>query len=419
VAPARTILCIDLDAFYVSVERLKRPELVGRPVVVGAHPGSRGVVCAASYEVRKFGVRSAMPISEAERRLRGVPDVVWLAPSHDEYGSHSARVRAVIDSELPVVEAASIDEFYGDATGLGAPRGRAPGPLGLAEHIALKIRTECGLPASIGIATSKLVAKIATDEAKPSGALHILPGREAAYLAGLPVERIPGIGAKTAPHLHRIGVREIGDVARVPAAAIEAALGPHGAAWLRDAAAGIDESPVAERDFARSIGHEETFERDVATAEEIDAIATDLADRVAYRLRAEDLAARTVQVKLRYSARRRRFVDGLAARDVYETITRAATGDATSDGREIAARARALLHAHWRLGEPVRLLGVSCSHLGPAGGTPRQGLLFEEPTRAADERGKRLNRTLDELRDRFGFESIAWGSALLRPGSGP
>src|SRR3954466_8383328 len=130
----RTILCIDLDAFFVSVERLKNPDLVGRPVVVGGR-GRRGVVCAASYEVRKYGVRSAMATSEAERRLRGVPDVAWLSPSHDEYGGHSAAVRAVIDSELPVVEAASIDEFYGDATGLGNPRSRAPGPLALAEHV--------------------------------------------------------------------------------------------------------------------------------------------------------------------------------------------------------------------------------------------------------------------------------------------
>lgn len=415
----RTILCLDLDAFFVSVERVLRPELVGRPVVVGGGSG-RGVVCAASYEVRKFGVRSAMAIAEAERRLRGVPDVVWLPVSHGVYGEHSAKVRAVLDRELPVLEQASIDEFYADATGWR--RAREPAAIDLAAHVAREVRARCGLPVSIGLGTSKLVAKMATEDAKPAGLLQVLAGREAAWLAGLPVERIPGIGIKTAPRLHAIGVREIGDVARTDAVALEGALGKGGAAWLSDAALGLDPSPVGEREGARSIGHEETFDRDVADLAELEAISADLAERVGYRLRAERLRARTIQIKLRYAARRRRFVEGLAARDVYETITRARTDPPTDDGREIASRARELLREHWRRGEPLRLFGVSASHLlGPgeeAAGKPVQRLLFEtaEPSGATrpavkDEKNERLNKTLDELRDRFGFEAITWGSA--------
>jgi DNA polymerase-4 len=402
----RTIFCIDLDAFFVSVERLLRPDLCGRPVVVGG-TGARGVVAAASYEARKFGVRSAMSAGEARKRLRGVAGAIFIPPSHGVYEIHSARVRRLLDEELPEVEAASIDEFYGEATDL-APR--AGGPVALAERIAGRIFRECGLPASIGIATSKLVAKIATDEAKPRGLLEVLPGREAAFLAGLPVERIPGVGPKTAPRLHALGFREIGELAAAPAGAVPE--------WLREAARGVDPARVCERPAARSIGHEETFDRDLSTRADLEAVATDQAERVAARLREDGLAARTIQVKLRYAARRRPYGEGALARETFETITRAVTGPATADGLEIAARARALIAAHWREGEAVRLLGLSARNLGPL---ERQAQLFDGAGGGADPelRRDRLNRALDDVRARFGFGALRRGTQWLRGEGGP
>jgi DNA polymerase-4 len=399
----RAILCVDLDAFFVSVERLLRPDLRDRPVVVGGL-GGRGVVAAASYEARRFGVRSAMPIGEAEKRLRGVREAIFIPPSHDLYGLHSARVRRILEEELPVVAPASIDEFYADATGLAPRHG---GALAIAERLAARVFGECGLPVSIGIATSKLVAKIATDDAKPRGILRILPGREAAYLAQLPIERIPGVGPKTAPRLQAAGVREIGDVLSADAALLASVIGASGAAWLREAATGADAAPVVAGGEPRSIGHEETFDRDVATLAELEAIVTDLAERVAFRVRQEGLAARTIQLKLRYSARRKAYVEGALARDTYETVTRARTGPPTSDGLEMAARARALARQHWRAGEPLRLVGVSAQHF-PA--SARQGLLFEAANGEPVARAERLNRTLDDLRERFGFDVIARAS---------
>lgn len=405
-ARPRAIFCIDLDAFYVSVERRLRPELEGRPVVVGAR-GMRGVVVAASYEVRRHGVRSAMPIAEAERLLSGVPDVTWLAPSHGAYEEHSAHVRAVLDRELPVVEAASIDEFYADVgsfvfPGLRGPRGD---PLALAEHVAARIRAECGLPASIGIATSKLVAKIASDEAKPRGLLRVLPGREGAFLAPLAIERLPGVGPRTAPQLHQAGVRTVADVPRAGEHALRAAVGEGMAAWLHEAAAGRDAAPVIAHEEARSIGHEETFERDVGALEALNAIAGDIAARLAHRLRAEGLLARTVQVKMRYAARRQAYVPGALARDVYETITRARTGPPTCDDLEIAARARALVREHWREGEPLRLFGVSVRNFAAA---DRQATLFDPPETRREER---LHGALDAIREKFGFDSVFRASA--------
>ncbi len=406
---ARTIFCIDLDAFFVSVERLRRPELRGRPVIVGGAPGpgARGVVCSASYEARRYGVRSAMPIAEAEKRLRGVEGVAWLPVSMEDYGRHSAGVRAAIDAELPLVEAASIDEFYADATGY-AP-GEGPRAAALGERVAARIERECGLPCSIGIATSKLVAKIATDEAKPRGILRVREGGEAAFLAALPVERIPGIGMKTLPRLHALGLRQIGDAPRLGEAEIATVLGAGMARFLIDAAAGVDPSRVVERTEARSIGHEETFERDLVRPAEIDAAATDLAERVASRLRTEGLQARTIHVKWRYAARRARYVPGMATRDVYETVSRARTAEPTDDGLEIADRARALIREGLRAGEPIRLLGVSVGGFAPR---ERQRTLFDVEGAAtpADARRGRLNRTLDEIRARWGFESVVRAS---------
>ncbi len=409
---ARTIFCIDLDAFYVSVERRRRPALVGRPVVVGG-AGPRAVVAAASYEARAHGVRSAMPMVEARRRLRDVAAVAYVAPNMDLYERESAAVRAILDQEFPVVEAASIDEFYADAT--GHPFLRSGAPIDLAARVAQRIRKERGLPCSIGIGASRLVAKIATDEAKPAGLLHVFPGREAAFLAPLPVERIPGVGPKTLPRLRALGIERVGDAAALfsgedARAALTGALGPAHAAWLLAAARGEDPSPVEERPEARSVGHEETFDCDVGSPVALEAIVADLAERVAWRLRAEGLAARTVQIKLRYGRRRRAFRPGQAARDIYETVTRAASGPPTQDGREIASRARALFRAHWRAGEPLRLLGVSVSRLGPP---ERQRDLFED--RRAAARDERLAAALDGIRGKFGFDAIAWAAARRSP----
>jgi DNA polymerase-4 len=415
---------------------------VGRVVVVGGD-GGRGVVTAASYEARKYGVRAAMPGSLAREKLRGVADVLFISPSRGEYERASGEVRAVLESDLPILEAASIDEFMADITPLlsggraGLYEGGIPGheadPLLIARHVASRVERECGLPASVGIGSSRLLAKMATDEAKPRGALWVRPGGEESFLAGLPIDRIPGVGAKTGPRLHALGVHEIGDVARVGVANLAAALGEKFATWLERCSRGIDGTSVGGHEAPRSIGSEETFDADVADEGALLAIASEQAERVAMRLRAEGLRARTVQVKLRYGARRGGFAPGRVARDVFETVTRASSGEPTADGRVIAARARELIREHRRAGAPVRLLGIAAHKLEPEGiPHERQQELFarpsdlpadasarpilcaplEESPGIAEARSKKITQALDSIRGKFGFEAIQWGSAV-------
>ena len=390
--PPRSILHVDLDAFFVAVERLHDPSLVGKPVIVGSDPQGgkgRGVVAAASYEAREYGIRSAMPISEAWRRC---PHAVWLPGRHERYAEAARGVRRLFRQVTPAVEPVSIDEAYLDLT--GTERLHGP-PEVTADRLRRRILDETGLSASLGLASSRVVAKIASELAKPAGLLWVWPGREAALLAPLPIERMPGIGPATRERLHEFNVRTLGDLARIDAPFLEAAFGEWGS-MLHDRARGEDTTPIEERETPKSVSRETTFDEDTTDVERCEATLFHLAERAARDLRAHGLTARTVVLKLRY-------------RD-FTTVTRRTTlASPTDSDRVIAAAARDLFRAAYARRVAVRLLGVGLSNLVRA--APQLDLFAEPRTAAWD----RLIGALDRLRGRWGFDAVRTGPTLLLP----
>ncbi len=291
----RTILHVDLDAFFAAVEQRDRPELLGRPVIVGgSDPTSRGVVSAASYEARTFGVHSAMPLRTA---FRLCPQGVFLPVDGRRYQAASRDVMAVLRRYTPQVQQISIDEAFLDVTGSRALFGDGET---IARTIKTTVRDEVGLTVSVGVATTKLVAKVGSDLRKPDGLVVVPPGEEAAFLAPLPISRLWGVGEKTALALREFGVQTIGDLAALPRDALVRRFGKHGAS-LVDRAHGIDPDPVASGEPAKSIGHEHTFGHDTADVEVIERTVLGMADGVAWRLRAAGLRAATITLKLRDS----------------------------------------------------------------------------------------------------------------------
>ena len=386
----RTILHVDMDAFYAAIEQRDRPELRGLPVIVGADPRGgrgRGVVATASYEARRFGVHSAMPISRAWRLC---PQGAYVPPDMEKYVAVSGQVMDVLRRFTDCVEPLSIDEAFLDVT---ASR-RA---LGDGETIgrALKeaIRAETGLTASVGVAPSKLVAKIASDLRKPDGLVVVAPGTEAALLAPLPVRRLWGVGPKMEEVLARLGVATIGDLAGLDSERLERRLGTHGHDLLLLARGVDDREVVAERDDAKSVGHEHTYDVDTRDLAVLRRTLLDLSDSVAARLRAHGLRGRTVTVKYRD--------------EDFVTLTRAETiAEGTDAGDRIFEVSwRLFQKAHGRL--RVRLLGVSVSGLSK-GGAP--GLFSPPPSRADALR--------DVVRERFGNDALTRAS-LLSPRGQP
>ena len=374
---ARAILHVDMDAFYASVEQRDDPALRGRPVIVGGS-ARRGVVLAASYEVRPFGVRSAMPMARA---LRLAPDAVVVSPRHDAYADASARVFEILESVTPLVEPLSLDEAFLDVTGSRALFGA---PAEIARRLRARIADEVGLPASAGIAEVKLVAKIASDLAKPNGQVEVPPGGGAAFLAPLPVSRLWGVGPKSARTLAAMELETVGDIARRDPAALERRLGPSGRSLWEQANA-IDPRPVIPDRDAKSIGAEDTFDEDLSA---VDALASRIhaqALRVAHRLRHAGVRARTVQLKLK--------------RADFTLVTRRATLDeATDDGQVLYRTAAALLARE--PARPTRLTGVSAQNL-VAANAPQLGMFAPPPTAA-----QALNRALDAIADRFGAGTV-------------
>ena len=289
-----TILHVDLDAFFAAVEQRDRPELRGRPVIVGGDPQARGVVSAASYEARAFGVHSAMPLRTASALC---PDGAFLPVDGAKYRRESGRVMEVLGRFTPLLEQVSIDEAFLDVA--GSERLFGP-PEAIARRIRAAVRDEIGLTASVGVATTKLVAKIASDLRKPDGLVVVPPGEEAAFLAPLPIRRLWGVGEQTRLVLAEHGVRTIGDLAELPVDVLVRRLGAHGAT-LHDRARGIDPSPVTGDVAAKSVSHEHTFDVDTADAEVIERTLLALSEGVASRLRAGGVRAATVQVKVRDS----------------------------------------------------------------------------------------------------------------------
>jgi DNA polymerase-4 len=375
----RTILHVDLDAFFAAVEQRDRPELRGRPVVVGGGgPGDRGVVSAASYEARRFGIHSAMPLRRAGRLC---PDAVFLPVDGAKYQAVSREVMAILRRYTPLVEPISIDEAFLDVTGSAALFGDGPT---IAAAIKAAVREEVGLTVSVGVASTKLVAKIASDLRKPDGLVVVAPGEEEAFLAPLPIGRLWGVGEHTAVALREYGVRTIGDLAALPPDLLVRRFGKHGAA-LVERARGIDaDRVVGGGEPAKSIGHEHTFDIDTSDRETIERTLLGMAEGVAGRLRASGLRASTVTVKIRDSA--------------FRTTTRQRTLPEPTDLTEPIWRAAVELARPEIRGIKVRLVGVTASHFGE----PSQLGLFA----TEDPRRRRVVEAADAIRRRFGERAV-------------
>jgi len=382
-----SILHVDLDAFYASVEQLDDPSLAGQAVVVGG-TGNRGVVCAASYEARKFGVHSAMPTARARRSC---PHAVFLQPRFERYSQKSREVMTILESVTPLVEQLSIDEAFLDVGGVRRQHGTGKQ---VAALLRQRVRAETGLTLSVGVATTKFLAKLASDLSKPDGLLAIAPGTELQFLDPLPVTRLWGVGPATFRTLDRMGVRTIGDVARLDEALLVRALGSSLGAHLHALAHNDDERDVVPDRDTKSIGAEETFGSDLHTEADCRRELVRLADRVAARLRAAEYVARTVTLKIR-------FAD-------FETRTRARTLPVATDlTATVADTARELLD-HFDVARGVRLLGVSLSRLEHAAEI-QQSLLFDDAaaaTHAADEQRAAIDRVTDAVRARFGDDAV-------------
>jgi DNA polymerase-4 len=389
-----SILHVDLDAFYASVEQLLDPVLRGRPVIVGGL-GRRGVVSAASYEARPYGVQSAMPMAHARRAC---PHAVFLAPRFPEYERFSTQVMEILRAVTPLVEPISLDEAFLDVA--GARRRLGDGPT-IAAAVRAQIRDETGLVASVGVATTKFLAKIASDLSKPDGLLVVEPGTESAFLHPLPLGRLWGVGPATLARLETLGVHTVGEIARLPEETLVTALGRAHGSHLAQLARNIDERDVSPVRIARSIGNEETFGTDVRSRPELEREIVRLADRVAGRLRHTGLEARTITLKVR-------FAD-------FRTITRSRTEpEPTALSTDITAIARELLAAV-DVGPGIRLLGISGSQL--AAPAQRQGVLDLGGDDAAEGRERRsaLENAMDAVRERFGAGAVS-AAVLTRPG---
>jgi DNA polymerase-4 len=384
-----SILHVDMDAFFASVELRRRPELVGRPVIVGGG-GSRAVVLSATYEARAFGVHSAMPMLRARRLC---PQGVVVAPDHPSYSEASAGVMALFRSITPLVEPLSLDEAFLDVSGAVRRLGR---PALIAELIRGRVHDEQGITCSVGVAPSKFVAKLASAAAKPDGLVVVPQDRVIAFLHPLPVSALWGVGERTEETLVRLGLRTIGDLAAVPEATLHRALGPAAGSHLAALAWGRDARPVVPSEPDRSLGAEHTFPVDVDDPQLILRELLRLAERTAARLRATGQVGRTVSIKVR-------FAD-------FTTITRSRTlPEPTDVGQEVYAAARGLYEALGLQRARIRLVGVRAEGLSVAASTPRQLRL---DTRDAGWREAEL--AVDAAARRFGSGAVR-PAALVDP----
>jgi DNA polymerase-4 len=382
-----TILHVDMDAFFASVELLDHPEVRGKPAIVG-HPGPRSVVTSATYEARKFGVRSAMPVAQA---LRLCPQAIILPPHMNKYREYSQKVMAIFSEVTPLVEPLSIDEAFLDVAGarrlLGSPRR-------IAELIRTRVFDETGLPCSVGAASTKFVAKLASGRAKPDGLLVIPESETLAYLRPLPVGALWGVGASTQEALRRMGLKTVADLADAPLQLLKKAVGEASGRKLHDLANGRDARSVTVESREKSVGHEMTFEQDVSDPDRLRRELLRLSNQVGARLRSAELVGRTVALKIRFSD--------------FRTIARSRTlGEPTNVGRRIFEEA-------WQVYEgldlgrtPIRLIGVRMEQLADSDG----GLLgLWDP----DEEWRETERTLDAVSARFG-RGVIGPASLVKP----
>lgn len=380
-----------MDAFFVSVEELFDPSLKGKPVVVGGQRNERGVVSAASYAARKFGVHSAMPLRTAAKMC---PQAIFVDGHPERYRECSEKVFHVLQTFSPQVEMASIDEAYLDMTGTARLLGP---PLRAAHKLHQRMKEETLLNCSIGIGSSRLIAKVSSGQAKPNGVLWIVPGEEAKFLAPLDVREIPGVGKVMEKHLHEIGIRKVGDLAKLEESELEERFGKWGLALAGKArgedAGGWFDSEVGERDEAKSISHEHTYNEDTADVSQLEATLMRLSEMVGRRLREANLHARTIQLKLRYKD--------------FTTITRAhSRKQPTQLDGEIFEEVRALFRKNWKPGSQIRLLGV---HASSFEAQAEQGDLLEDNRQ---QRWKNALAAVDHLRDKFGEASVKLASGI-------
>lgn len=373
------ILHVDMDAFFVEVERRRRPELVGRAVAVGG-TGRRGVVASASYEARRFGVRSAMPVVEARRLC---PGLIMAPADHSHYGRVSEEVFAVFLSITPLVEKLSVDEAFLDVSGL---RHHYRDVTEVGSRLRREVRRRLGLPASVGIATNKTLAKLASQDAKPDGLLRIRFDESLDFFHSLPIRRLWGVGEATARRLHGLGIRTVGELAEIPAEHLRPVVGRAAAEHLGTLASGVDDRPIVTDPVGVSLSVENTFEQDLHSRSEVEVKLREQAERLAGRLQNARASSSTITLKVRFS----NFV----------TITRSYTrGAPTRLAIDIYRQVLELADRAELEGKAVRLLGISAGGLSYGEGLPQLDL----------EGGKRWENLEDEvfrLRRRFGFDAV-------------
>lgn len=373
--PERQIAHFDLDAFFVSVERLKDPSLKNKPLIVGGH-SDRGVVAACSYETRKFGVQSAMPMKQA---LKLCPEALVIKGDMASYSKYSRIITEMIENALPIVEKASIDEFYADMTGMDKYFGCFQYLIDLKQ----KITKEIGLPISFALASNKMISKIATNEAKPNGEIHILTGTEKAFLAPMKIEKIPMVGESTTTILHKEGIYTIGQLAESSVIRLEKILGKNGAGlWYK--ANGISTSEVEPYGEQKSISSENTFEVDTKDKIFLEQEIARLTEKIAYELRGEGKLTGCIAIKLRY--------------ENFDTLSRQTTISYTSSDHLLITVAKRLFSELHDNNRPVRLVGVRFSHLIE---TQLQLSLFESITDRPQ-----LYKAIDGLKHKFGLDSV-------------
>lgn len=384
--PPEPFLHVDLDAFYAGVEVLKDPSLKGKPVVVGG-TGARGVVASASYEARAFGIRSAMP---AVRARRLCPDAIFLPGDFEAYRIHSNRFREVLLAHTPLVEPISLDEAFLDVGGATRLFGDPPA---IAAKIRADVEREVGVTCSVGVGSTKFVAKLASDLCKPDGMLHVKSSDTLAFLEPLPVGRLWGVGEKTGDLLGRLAIRTVGDLARTPRPVLERLIGEASSAHLSALSHGIDEREVIPYEAPKSVSHEETFERDLDDDEEILRELLHLSARVAARLREDGYRARTVSLKARLAS--------------FTTLTRSKTlPDATEVGADLYHVVAALYRTLPGERRRIRLLGVAATGLVPAAA--------EQLTLLHGERWAEVERVMDRIESRFGRGAATHATLLDR-----
>ncbi len=387
------ILHVDLDAFFAAVEQLDDPKLRGKPVVVGGL-GHRGVVSTASYEARPYGVHSAMPMTRARRAC---PHAVFLSPRMARYVEKSGQVMAILGEVTPLVEQLSVDEAFLDVSGA---RRLIGAPVDVAELVRRRVHDATGLTASVGVASTKFLAKLASELAKPDGLLAVPAGDERAFLAPLPVSRLWGVGPATLHKLERMSLRTIGDIAAIDGDVLERALGASLGAHLHALACNDDPRAVVPDRDAKSIGAEETFDEDLRTRHACERELVRLTDRMCARLRGAHLTTRTITLKIRFGD--------------FETRTRARTLPEPTDVSTVVLETARELLDEFDPGRGIRLLGVSCSRLGDGVPEAQSMLALDDDATVQHERTERraaVERAVDVVRERFGLRAV--GPATL------